>query len=112
MYSILGLVTLYHDYIYRRYAERVRLEPGKLSPLEVEKLQSLPPFVQNKLREASFFPSTNTFLALTLSIIEHVELIAELLGTRYQQPQHPLWALRHLRLLVCFLVELIKYVFS
>jgi hypothetical protein len=105
-------VTLYHDYIYRRYAERVRLEPGKLSPLEVEKLQSLPPFVQNKLREASFFPSTNTFLALTLSIIEHVELIAELLGTRYQQPQHPLWALRHLRLLVCFLVELIKYVFS
>jgi len=94
--TILECLTCYHDYVWLKHADL----------LSRRKIVVEEP-VRSQLENAPYFPKSNLNIASTLTIIDHTELLCEILATNVQEHfSNPL--LRNLKWNVITLIEATK----
>jgi len=116
VYSSIGLISLYHDYVFRKYVQTIQEEKTKTN---TDLMKLIPDAkLRKKLKESNYFPRSANRLALVESIIENFELLIELVAVysqgRYLVDRQPHknqiahFAMKNLHYLAIFLVELLK----
>jgi hypothetical protein len=116
VYSSIGLISLYHDYVFRKHVQTIQEEK---SSTNTDLIKLIPDAkLRKKLKESNYFPKSANRLALLESVIENFELLIELVSVYSQgsylvdrQPhKNPLahFAMKNLHYLAIFFVEVLK----